>query len=133
MKKKCSACKESKDLSEFRKDKSRKGGHAIQCASCASLAYKEAYAEKYGAKARERNNKRWNENRVKLVEYKRTGCARCDEKHIACLELHHLDPTEKEFGIGSALSRSWEHIEKELEKCIILCANCHRKEHHKDI
>jgi formate-dependent nitrite reductase cytochrome c552 subunit len=48
------------------------------------------------------------------------------------LEFHHLEPSEKDFGIGSkGHTRSFEKIKLELDKCNLLCANCHREEHSK--
>lgn len=50
------------------------------------------------------------------------GYDRCD----AALSFHHLDPTEKSFGLGgSRLARSWGVSVSELRKCVLLCANCH--------
>ena len=126
----CSSCRHEKELSEFRKNRSSADGHAGRCRDCASSAYKVQYKTKYGAKARERHKIRWNDNRQKLLEFKKNGCARCDETHIACLDFHHSDSDTKEFVIASALNRPWKDIEAEISKCIILCANCHRKEHH---
>ncbi len=59
------------------------------------------------------------------------SCARCDENHIACLEFHHIDPSEKEVEVGRAVTNGWnkERIIKEMEKCEVLCSNCHRKHH----
>jgi predicted HNH restriction endonuclease len=46
------------------------------------------------------------------------------------LDFHHVDSTKKEFGIGnSGYTRSWEKVKKELDKCILVCANCHREIH----
>jgi hypothetical protein len=44
------------------------------------------------------------------------------------LEFHHLDPNEKDFSIGG---KSWslERLKKEVDKCILICANCHRELH----
>ena len=63
------------------------------------------------------------------IEYKGGKCQVCGyEKYQGALELHHLNPTEKEFSIGEqGYSRSWERIKKELDKCVLLCANCHRE------
>ena len=55
------------------------------------------------------------------------GCQNCDEKHIACLEFHHPIPKEKEFHVSANLS--WANLKKEILKCIVLCANCHRLAH----
>lgn len=60
-------------------------------------------------------------------------CERCGETHSACLEFHHLDPSVKEHGFSRIHQlNSKPKIEEELAKCIVLCANCHRKEHHKN-
>ena len=56
-------------------------------------------------------------------------CVVCDySKHPGVLDFHHLDPHTKSFGISSGgFSRSWATIEAELQKCILVCANCHRE------
>jgi hypothetical protein len=57
-------------------------------------------------------------------------CAYCGLKDDPCIyDCHHLDPSTKEFGIGMARGKSWEEITKELDKCVLLCSNCHRKVH----
>ena len=63
------------------------------------------------------------------VEYLGNKCCKCGyDKCIAALEFHHIDPTTKEFSVGrNGHSRSWERTKKELDKCILLCANCHRE------
>ncbi len=54
------------------------------------------------------------------------GYSRCPE----AMEFHHLDHKEKEFGISDkGYTRSWERIRSELDKYILLCANCHREVH----
>lgn len=54
--------------------------------------------------------------------------------HIAttvCLQFHHTDPTEKEIEIGNLGSMGWglARMQKEIDKCVIVCANCHFKIH----
>lgn len=65
----------------------------------------------------------------KAIEYKGGKCQLCSyDKYPGALELHHLDPSQKEFGIGKkGYSRSWEKVKTELDKCILVCANCHRE------
>lgn len=65
------------------------------------------------------------------VEYKGGRCEFCGyDKCMAALEFHHIDPNEKDFGIGAkGHTRSFEKIKIELDKCVMLCANCHREEH----
>lgn len=59
-------------------------------------------------------------------------CSRCPESFWACLEFHHLDPAEKDVSLAKIYQKGWclERIKQEIAKCIILCSNCHRKEHY---
>ena len=65
------------------------------------------------------------------IEYKSSRCSICGyNKCLKALEFHHLDSSKKDFGISAkGYTRSWEVIKKELDKCILLCANCHREVH----
>ena len=49
-------------------------------------------------------------------------------KSIRALQFHHLDPTQKDFGI-SGTTKSFEKLKPELDKCVLLCANCHGEVH----
>ena len=50
-------------------------------------------------------------------------------KCITALEFHHVNPQEKDFSFGDNTNRSWESTKKEIQKCILVCANCHREIH----
>lgn len=68
-----------------------------------------------------------------MIEYKGGKCTDCGVKNldISCYDFHHLDPSKKDFnlsGINSA-KISLEKVKKELDKCVLLCANCHRAKH----
>ena len=65
------------------------------------------------------------------VEYKGGKCQICKySKCIGALELHHIKPDQKSFGIGDkGYTRSWEKVRAELDKCILVCAVCHREIH----
>lgn len=66
----------------------------------------------------------------KGIAYKGGKCERCGYcKSKWALNFHHLDPATKSFNIGSATTRSWKVVQAELDKCILLCANCHAEEH----
>jgi ribosomal protein L44E len=58
-------------------------------------------------------------------------CHGCDQAHSAQLfDFHHWDASDKQFGIATdGIARSWDKILAELEKCVMLCANCHREVH----
>jgi hypothetical protein len=56
------------------------------------------------------------------------GCEICGyNEHPAALQFDHIDPSKKEFNIGEAVSNThgWPRIQAEIEKCRVLCANCH--------
>lgn len=76
--------------------------------------------------------KRGLERKVYFINKLGGCCSKCGYKHnIAVLEFHHRNPKEKEFWVDArAFSNySLEKLEKELEKCDLLCANCHREHH----
>lgn len=93
---------------------------------------KEHY-RKNTQKEKDRTKSRKLEMRKWFSKYKNTRkCERCGENHIACLEFHHNDGSDKKFEISGALSRdcySKSKILSEIDKCTVLCANCHRKHH----
>lgn len=64
------------------------------------------------------------------VNYKGGQCSKCGYKRcITALEFHHTG-SSKDFGIAaSGMTRSWENLRVELDKCICVCANCHREIH----
>ena len=81
---------------------------------------KAAYMRQYYAERKER-----------LRELKRSrACVRCGFDNPCALEFHHRDPAQKAFKISEkAWSYSWERVLEEVEKCDVLCSNCHRIEH----
>ena len=67
--------------------------------------------------------------KLKAVEYKGGSCQCCGfNKYVVSLEFHHRDPAQKDFSIAG-LTRSWERIRNELDKCLLVCANCHAAIH----
>ncbi len=77
--------------------------------------------------------KRRKKIREKAIEYLGGKCQICGyDKCTEALEFHHLNDSNKDFGISSGgHARSWERVKSELEKCMLLCANCHREVHAK--
>ena len=69
--------------------------------------------------------------RLMAIEYKGGKCSVCGYAHyIGALEFHHLDDSKKDFGISNkGYTRSWKKVKEELDKCVLLCANCHRELH----
>lgn len=69
--------------------------------------------------------------KVMAIEYKGGKCIRCGySKCHASLAFHHLDPAHKDFAIGhKGYTRSWESVKRELDKCVLVCNNCHGEIH----
>lgn len=89
------------------------------------------YEENRKEKQVERVTKRRQQLKKMAIEYKGGKCFICGYNRCdAALEFHHLDPSEKDFGVAqNGYTRGWEKIKKELDKCICVCANCHREIH----
>jgi hypothetical protein len=76
------------------------------------------------------NADRWKNSKKKAVEYKGGKCEKCGyNKCIDALEFHHIDPDQKDKNFGNLKLRKWEDQKKELDKCVCVCANCHREIH----
>ena len=63
------------------------------------------------------------------IEYKGSKCQICRyDTYQGALDLHHLNPKDKEFALShKGYTRSWQKVKAELDKCVLLCANCHRE------
>lgn len=110
----CTRCDETKLLSEFY-DKNGKIGGSSYCKSCMGKQSLD----------RQRNLKQV------CIDYKGGECQECGyNKCNAALEFHHLDPNEKDFNISELKKTNFnEQIKSELDKCALLCSNCHREVH----
>lgn len=65
-----------------------------------------------------------------LIQYKGSKCERCGyDKCMRALEFHHLDPNEKDFGVSKNLCKSMANLKAEVDKCILVCSNCHAEIH----
>lgn len=85
---------------------------------------------------REWNTERTLQRRAELREWvdeqtAEAACVQCGESDPRCLDLHHLDSTEKSLGISEMITRGTSKplLSEEMEKCEVLCTNCHRAEH----
>lgn len=70
------------------------------------------------------------EHRLRIVSHMGGHCTECGyREHLCSLDVHHLDPREKDPFARSMRGWSWERTVAELEKCILLCKNCHAAVH----
>ena len=82
------------------------------------------------------HTKRRNRQRKYLYSYLASHpCVHCGEDRPVCLEFHHVEPSIKSFNLCMSIAKdkTIEAIDAEIDKCIVLCANCHKivtaKEH----
>ena len=77
---------------------------------------------------------RRNKLKEMLVDYKGGKCEICGyDKCLGALDFHHLNPSEKDFTIGQYNKLSFNELKKEVDKCILVCANCHREIHYNEV
>ena len=73
---------------------------------------------------------RWRKRKIKAIENMGNKCHDCENTFpFVVYDFHHLDPNEKEFDWSKMRLVSEEKLQRELEKCILLCSNCHRIRH----
>lgn len=132
--KKCSRCKDNKNLSEFRTSKSSKDGYQKCCIVCDKEYQKEWYKKnkaKVIPKSKIRNIQQAKKIQdIILGRLEGNSCAICGEKDILVLEFDHLE--NKKFDLGKAFYKNEKEVENELNKCQILCSNCHKRKTHKE-
>lgn len=110
---KCSKCQEVKSIENFYKGKNKTHSWCKLCNNEDSLA-------------------RQKKIKAQCVDYKGGKCSHCGIKDDPCIyDFHHLDASKKSYTIARFASRSLEVLKSELDKCILLCSNCHRKQHSK--
>jgi hypothetical protein len=112
----CSSCNIELNEKTAYSRKDNRYGFFSQCRKCMSN----------DAKLKRKNSKE------KAIEYKGGCCNRCGyDKNIASLEFHHLDPSQKEITPTKLTNREWKVLKEEIDKCTLLCSNCHREEHNR--
>lgn len=110
----CPRCKDKKDIAEFYNRRNKPGASAY-CKKCTN----------------EQTTERHMAFKALAVEYKGGKCVCCGyKKYFGALEFHHLNPKEKEFNLGQFKTGQLnEIVKKELDKCILVCSNCHKEIH----
>jgi hypothetical protein len=124
----CSKCRKRRQLRFFSRNKAKKDGYQNQCKDC-HREYTKLHYQDNSEKYRDRLNANRNKRRIKFFTWLKTKhCIECGEQDFRVLEFDHRDPAEKSFIISEKIADlSFETLNKEIEKCDILCANCHRK------
>src|SRR5262245_49319603 len=128
-------CGECKPLDDFNKRESSKDGKQSYCRECNRKRSRRYYSDHHDHHIavirayRQRRRLLWQGwiNAIKAAN----GCALCRETDPVCLEFHHPDPTTKKFDVGACtrLCTRWGSVVEEIQKCVVLCSNCHKKVH----
>ena len=115
MEKQCTQCKKILPITEYY---SRGGGkYRSECKECHKKYVKVRYTER-----------KETVEEIKVAK----GCEKCGEIRPYMLDFHHKDPAIKDASVARLTSNrnKLEDIQKEIEKCVVLCANCHREFHY---
>lgn len=129
----CNKCKQILQEEDFNFKNKIKNKRSTICRECQKIQKKNSY-HKNKEFTRDAFKRRRVAHRLNVInfatELKQEGCIVCGEKEICCLDFHHTDPTTKVDNIANTLHvGNKDKILEEAKKCIILCANCHRKYH----
>lgn len=132
----CRTCKKDKKKDQFVLKNKITGTRSTQCKSCQREYAKSHYInnkDKYVQRAKKfSSNARQKAIQFVLEYLEGKSCIKCGEDDILVLDFHHRDPSNKKYVVSLMISRNCvATIQEELDKCDILCANCHRKETHK--
>jgi hypothetical protein len=96
----------------------------LVCGNCHMEIHHDSYQDNWQNRQRHKQKK-------KAIKYLGGKCIHCGyEKNFHALAFHHRDENEKSFTIADYLHRKWEILKNELDKCILLCINCHRILHY---
>ncbi|HET9946317.1 MAG TPA: hypothetical protein VFR56_11760 [Actinomycetes bacterium] len=127
--KRCCSCGKEQSLDQFNKRKAASDGLQSRCRTCCRLWY-VANAAAHKANVRRRNDEQRHVLHEQLAAYLRQHpCVDCGETDIRCLEFDHRDRSTKSAEISRLVAGAfaWEVLLREIEKCDVRCANCHRR------
>lgn len=112
----CPRCKNDCPIENFY-NRRGKNNSSVYCKKCTS----------------DQSLERMRDLKTEMVNYKGNCCSICGyNKYIGALEFHHLNPQEKDFAPSQLKSYKFDDVvKKELDKCILVCSNCHREIHDK--
>lgn len=131
---KCTRCLEEKKITDFNFKDKRRGKRHIYCRDCTREQVRmhyQAHHDYYIRKNRRRRERISREQREWIFSYLELHPCICGEADPVCLDFDHVRG-KKRMEVSRMIGvYSWEAIEKEISKCEVRCANCHRKRHAK--
>ena len=112
----CSKCNRELPITHYHKngfDSKGQQKYRGYCKDCANNLEKARYQKKKA-----------------FIDEQKRCCAKCGDTRVYVLDFHHKDRDEKDFTIGRLKKGSLDLIQNEIDKCAVLCANCHREFHY---
>ena len=129
----CCTCKKEIPINEYSWKIKKRSKRSTKCKDCTNEYSRQHYKNNindYVARAKKNRARYKKEGRNLIYEFKLSNpCTSCGESNPIVLEFDHLDPQTKRNDVSTMATHGYsiESLEKEIEKCIILCANCHRQ------
>ena len=113
----CTKCGKELPIDQFNWRDKKAGTRRSECKYCHSSFMKQKYQEK--------------RQTIEVLKSE-CSCAKCGDTRGYVLDYHHIDPTQKEEKISRMISNNYtlDKVKQEIDKCIVLCANCHREFHY---
>lgn len=131
MNKVCCRCTLKKPIEDFNWKVKSKNKKKSYCRACDRLGHKKFY-QANTTRLKSESILRGKAIRLKFQQFKKTlSCTICSESDSVCLDFHHTDPKHKDDSIAALVTKgvSWDKLMKEVDKCIVVCRNCHTKIH----
>lgn len=125
---KCTGCSDEKERSSFG---TKAGRRNTRCKDCVNKYYKDVYyadpsRREYIQGQNRKNAVKAKERAIEIVlSHFKSGCVDCGNEDVRVLEFDHLG--DKEYSVSALINRnSTDKLIKEIEKCEVVCSNCHR-------
>lgn len=118
---KCAICNEYKNTDDFYKRAGKRNEEITSYCKKCNTHY---------------HTQRMRDTKIKMINYKGGSCKKCNlslnDSNYYVFDFHHLNPFDKDPNFSKIKFRSWKFIISELDKCILVCANCHRTIHYEN-
>jgi hypothetical protein len=131
----CKKCGIEKSLDSFSNNKNKPDGKLVYCKVCKAQIDKKSNLNR--VKEIKKTNQKKISKKNSIVEFwknqKGGKCLKCNESRLHVLDFHHLDENNKRTTVSELVQRFGNNnplIEQEVNKCILLCSNCHRDFHY---
>lgn len=124
----CSKCNTERPIEEFARNSSAKDGYRSDCKKCSRAVTREHYLNNKHKYEKARILRRA-QSKAYVIDYLLNNpCSLCGESDIRVLDFDHLPKFDKLLCVSTLISDgNIEDVKREIQKCRVLCSNCHRK------